>query len=206
MAYSDFTFDKIETELQLSISETNLYGDIAPISISPLLQEILQENVPLSLSINTEKARSEMIISPILIELRKMLEHRISLFSGTEFNIEPQRGLNGVCDFIISGSSTQILLTAPVIQIVEAKNENIKNGIPQYIAEMYAAQLFNQNKQQNLPDIYGVVTTGSSWKFMQLREQQVTIDCIEYFIDNAGKILGVLQFMVNQVLVFSTSK
>ncbi|MBC6478515.1 MAG: hypothetical protein GDA56_12760 [Hormoscilla sp. GM7CHS1pb] len=43
-----------------------------------------------------------MIVSPILIELKKQLCDRISLFSGREFNLESEKGLNGFCDFIIS--------------------------------------------------------------------------------------------------------
>jgi hypothetical protein len=165
-----------------------------------MIGEILRENIPLGLAINTEKARSELLISPILVELRKTLGHKISLFSGIEFNIDPSRGLNGVCDFLISASPTQIMLTAPIIQIVEAKNENIKSGIPQCIAEMRAAQIFNEQKHTPFPTIYGVVTIGSSWKFMQLRENSITIDIMEYFIDNVEKILGILRFMVEQAI------
>lgn len=146
MAYSEFTFQKLETDLHLIADEADLYSTVQGIKVSPALLDILDENVPLALSINTEKARSELIIAPVLVELRKSLQHRISLFSGVEFNVDPQRGLNGVCDFIISASPKQILLTAPIISIVEAKNENIKSGIPQCIAEMYATQLFNLEK------------------------------------------------------------
>ncbi len=200
MAYSDFTFEKLESVLQLTIDEADLYSSVKSIEVSNLLEEVLKENIPLGLTINTEKARSELIISPILVELRKILKHKISLFSGTEFNIDPKKGLNGVCDFMISGSPIQILLNAPVIHIVEAKNENIKSGIPQCIAEMCAAQIFNKQKKILLPVVYGVVTIGSSWKFMQLEETKVTIDSMEYFIDNAEKILGILRYMVDQMV------
>jgi len=200
MAYSDFTFEKLQNELQLIIAENDLYSQVTSLEVSHVLTEVLKENVPLGLSINTEKAKSELLVSPILVELRKILAHKVSLFSGIEFNVAPEQGLNGVCDFIISASPTQILFTAPVIHIVEAKNENIKSGIPQCIAAMRAAQLFNQQKQLALPKVYGVVTIGSSWKFMQLEENQVIIDSMEYFIDNTGKILGILCYMVGQVI------
>ena len=200
MSYSDFSFEKLDSDLQLTIAEADLYSLVNPIEISHILAEVLKENVPLGLTINTEKARSELIIAPILVELRKILNHKVSLFSGIEFNVDPKKGLNGVCDFMIAASPTQLVLTAPVIQIVEAKNENIKGGIPQCIAEMFAAQIFNQQKKVSLPIIYGVVTIGSSWRFMQLEGNKVTIDSMEYFIDNAGKILGILRYMVNEVL------
>jgi len=198
MAYAEFTFQKLETDLHLTIEEADLYSTVQPVKISNSFEELLKENVPLALSINTEKARTEPIIAPVLVELRKILKHRISLFSGVEFNVDPRKGLNGVCDFIISASPRQLLITAPIISIVEAKNENIKSGIPQCVAEMYAAQLFNKEKSTDMPYIYGAVTTGSSWKFMQLEANKIVVDSMEYFIDNIGKIMGMLIRMVNQ--------
>jgi hypothetical protein len=59
----------------------------------------LRENVALALNIHTEKARSEMIIAPMLIEVRKILNRQISLFSGVEFNVDASLGLTGVCDY-----------------------------------------------------------------------------------------------------------
>ncbi|WP_338043173.1 hypothetical protein [Okeania hirsuta] len=85
-----------------------------------------------------------MIISPIIVELRKYFNRQISLFSGTEFNVDKSKGLTGRCDFIISYSPKQLEVTAPVVKIVEAKNDNIKSGLAQCIAEMVAAQLFNR--------------------------------------------------------------
>jgi len=195
MPYSDFTFRQLETVLQLRLEEAELYSAVEPVEISQLFSEVLAENVPLALSIHTEKARSELIIAPVLVELRKTLRHRVSVFSGIELNVDPQKGLNGVCDFIISASSRQLLLSAPLIHIVEAKNENIKSGIPQCVAEMYAAQLFNSAEACELPVVYGVVTTGSSWKFLQLTERTVTIDRGEYFIDNIRTIMAILLAM-----------
>jgi hypothetical protein len=198
MPYSEFTFQKLENDLQLVIEEADIFSAADPVEISGTFSELLKENVPLAMAVNTEKARSEFIIAPVLIELRKMLDHQISLFSGVELNVEPKKGLNGICDFIISASSRQLLLTAPIINVVEAKNENIKSGIPQCAAEMYAAQLFNTAKGMAAPYIYGVVTTGSSWKFMRLRGATVEIDVLEYFIDNINKIMGILLQMARQ--------
>lgn len=197
MSYGEFTFQKIETDLQIQLEEDDLYSLIEPVEINSFFAEIMRENVPLALSINTEKARSELIVAPVLVELRKRLNHQISLFSGIEFNVDNRRGLNGVCDFIISASSRQILISAPIINIVEAKNENIKSGIPQCIAMMYAAYLFNQSKEIVVPYVFGVVTTGSSWKFMRLEGQKVVVDSMEYFIDSVEKIMGILIHMTN---------
>ena len=124
------------------------------------------------------------------------MDRRISLFSGVDFTVDPEQGLNGVCDFIITRSPHQLLLTAPVLMLVEAKNENMKAGLAQCLAEMVAAQRFNANEGNNSSGVSGVVTTGSNWKFLQLQDTEVTVDQREYYIDHVGKILAVLCYLV----------
>jgi len=197
MSYSDFTLQTIVKEFQLVLNErTDLFAQVAEIGISDYLSLTLKENVPLALAINTEKARSELIIAVVLVELRKMLNYQISLFSGVEFNVDPQRGLNGVCDFIMTRSPEQFFISAPVMVVVEAKNENIKGGLGQCIATMLAARLFNTQEAQPISTVYGAVTSGSVWKFLQLVDSTAYIDLEEYHINNAGKILGILMHMV----------
>lgn len=59
---------------------------------SDYLQETIRRNFPLAVAINTEKARSEFLIAPILAEL-KQIHPGISLFSGTEFTVDAAQGL-----------------------------------------------------------------------------------------------------------------
>ena len=156
MAYSNFTIDSLKRKFKLTINEESDYFAAAEaVEISPRLAETLAESVPLALSISTEKARSEMIIAPLLIELRRLLKHQISLFSGIEFNVDKEQDLHGVCDFLISLSGEQLAVSAPVIALVEAKNENIKAGLAQCIAEMLAARLFNEQQGNTIDTIYG---------------------------------------------------
>src|SRR5436305_14848610 len=168
MAYNDFTLEALKRQFGLRTAEgTDLFGQVAPAAVSDLLREILRENVPLALDISTEKARSELIVAPVLMETRRQLGHRISLFSGVEFNVDVEQGLQGVCDFLLSLSPEQLAIEAPVVTIVEAKNENIKQGIVQCIAEMVAAQKFNGQQGNPVRTIYGALTTGSIWKFLR---------------------------------------
>jgi hypothetical protein len=193
MAYSDFKLQEIVKKFSLTINEkTDLFADAPEIECSEVLAAVLKTTVPLALAINTEKARSEMIIAPVLIEIKNKFSEKISLFSGVDFNVEPEQGLNGICDFLISKSSEQLFITTPVITIVEAKNENIKLGLGQCVAEMIAAQLFNQKEGNSIDSIYGIVTTGNMWKFLQLQEQLIYIDFSEYYIKDINKILGIL--------------
>ncbi len=147
MAYSDFTLSKFKKSFSIRIDEeTDLCADIEPLQASEKLKNSLEETTELALAINTEKARSEMIITPILLEVRRRANYPISLFSGTDFNVDVENGLNGYCDFIISRSKEQLTINVPVVVIIEAKNENIKGGLGQCAAAMLAAQLFNQQE------------------------------------------------------------
>jgi len=200
MSYRDFDLKKVKQDLGVKLVEKQaLFSEIKNIEISPFLLETLQENVPLARAINTEKARSELIIANILVEIRKILKHQISLFSGIEFNVDKEKGLNGFCDFIISLSQQQLILNHPVITIVEAKNENIINGLGQCIAEMVAADIFNHQENDNLiKKIYGVVTTGTVWKFLEMEQRTVFIDLDEYSIEHPEKIIGILLEMLRR--------
>lgn len=194
MAYSDFTLQKVKKDFGLQIDEQrNLFATVEPVAGSDLLNNTLQETVQLAIAINTEKARSEMIITPVLLEVRRQANGQVSLFSGTEFNVDDEKGLVGYCDYILSRSKEQLTINAPVILITEAKNENIKAGLGQCIAGMVAAQQFNQREGQPIDAIYGAVTTGEIWKFLLLVNMTVSIDLTDYYISpNLNKILGIL--------------
>ena len=113
----------------------------------------------------------------------------------SSFQTDP-KGLTGRCDFIISYSPKQLEVTTPVMALVEAKNDNIKSGIAQCIAEMVAAQLFNERKQNQIPCIYGVITTGSNWKFLRLVENRVALEAVEHFIGDLDTLFGILLDMI----------
>lgn len=199
MAYSDFTLDDIKTQFQLSIAEDKrLFGDVKPFDVPAPLLHVLESNVPLALAIDTEKARSEFIIAPILAEYKRIFTHRVSLFSGVDFSIDPQRGLNGTCDFILSRSPEQFYITAPIIMLVEAKNDRIKSGLPQCLAEMIAAQQFNTHKGTGIETVYGIVSTGSLWRFLSLTAQEGAIDRDEYYLRDTQQIFGILASMIGE--------
>lgn len=156
------------------------------------MQEALEYYLPLATAISSEKARSEFIIAPILAEIKKSSDRKISLFSGIEFNVDMELGLNGFCDFLLSLSPEQLLIEAPVVALVEAKNDNLRSGLAQCIAEMVGAHIFNKSKGNEIPKIYGVITTGTIWQFLELEGQTVFFDLEEYSLSNLPKILGIL--------------
>jgi hypothetical protein len=193
VSYSDFSLASAKKNLDLTISSRqDIFHEVPELTSSDYFQETLAYNVPFALASNTEKSRSEMIIAPILLELTRNFKEQISLFSGVDFTVDIARGLNGNCDFLISRSPELLILSAPVVVIVEAKKENINNGLGQCTAEMYAARLFNEREGNEVAEIYGAVTTGEVWKFLKLKNQTISIDLSEYFLNDINKILGIL--------------
>ncbi|MBD2126371.1 hypothetical protein NDI39_06445 [Microcoleus sp. ZQ-A2] len=194
MAYSDFTtLTKVREAFGLTIEESiDLFTDIPEVLPSSHLQTTLNENVFLATAINTEKSRSELIIAPVLLEVRRIFNFQIGFFSGSEFNVDLQAGLSGYCDYILTASKESYEIRTPVVTLVEAKNESIKSGLGQCIAEMVAAQLFNQRNGEAIASIYGAVTTGTDWKFLKLSDKTVWIDKRDYFINEVSQILGIL--------------
>jgi len=199
MAYSDFTLKKVKSELDIKLVEKNsVFSHIRAVEISTYLKDTLKRNIPLALAINTEKARSELIIINMLMEIKEKFSDKICLFSGIDFNVDKEKGLTGFCDFIISNSPEQFYLDSPVIAITEAKNENIISGLGQCIAEMYASRIYNEKEGYDLPSVYGAVTTGDEWKFIKLVNDTAYIDTDNYYINDVEKIIGILTEMVQQ--------
>lgn len=193
MAYSNFTLSKVKADFGIVTDETqDIFAETTPIQPSDLLALILKDQLPLAGAINTEKARSELVIMPILMEVRRILNNKISIFSGSSFEVDPTQGLDGRCDFILSRSLEQYYIASPVLTIVEAKNESIPSGLGQCIATMIAARLFNQREGNPTDILYGAVTTGTDWKFLKLEGQIASIDINDYYIKELGKILAIL--------------
>ena len=199
MAYSNFTIEMVREKFQLEKFETlGVFSEIEPLDPSEHLTTALAKKVPLASSINTEKARSELIVADILVELREKFEHRISFFSGIDFSIDAEDGLTGACDFLISLSPAQLHLEAPIVILVEAKKEDLTAGLGQCVAEMLAAQRFNTEKGNDIPRVYGTITSGTDWRFLKLEAQTLHIDIKVYQIAQCDKILGILASMVEQ--------
>ncbi len=209
MAYSDFKLLEVQQKFGVTIEEsTDLFHAVPEIELPKTLSSILSRYLPLALNLNTEKARSELLIAPFLTEFKLLHADAISLFSGLEFNVNEAQGLKGRCDYILSSNSQQLVLTAPVCVLVEAippegaswnqeaKNENIVGGLGQCLAEMIAAQQFNLEQNHPRERIYGIVTTGIQWRFLQLERQLATVDSVEYSIQNPEKIFGILEHIV----------
>jgi len=197
MSFRDFRLPDVLKSFDLVTREAaGLFEDRPPVSPGAHLLEMLRYSAPLATSIGTEKARSELLVAPLLLELKRAFRPDIGFFSGVELVVDPERGLAGICDFLLTAGPEQLFVKSPVIAVVEAKNENLREGLGQCAAEMVAAMIFNEREGNAIETVYGVVTTGTAWKFASLTGKALSIDLNEYGIAQPEKILGILVSMV----------
>jgi hypothetical protein len=196
MPYSQFsTLAKALKAFNLSVQEQRFLPSLPPIAPSATLQAFLSETLPAAAT-GSEKVRSEGIIYPTLIEARKILDHQVALFSGEDFTVDESQGLNGIVDFLLSRSPIISTIQAPVAVIVEAKKADLSAGLGQCVAEMVAAQMFNQQNEQPITITYGAVSNGTQWRFLKLEQQTVTIDLTDYPLPPVDQILSFLVWML----------
>ena len=199
MAYSDWTLETVKKTFQLeAVNIAGIFSDVEPVAPSAHLTTTLERNVPLAFAMGTEKAKSELVVSPVLVELWEHFNRSISFFSGIDFNVDAENGLTGVCDFLVSLSSSQFDLEAPAIILVEAKRDNLTAGLGQCVAEMVAAQHFNAEQGNDIPCVYGALTSGIDWVFLKLEANKLQLDMAAYTIERCDKILGILASMAAQ--------
>jgi hypothetical protein len=201
IAFSDFTYPEVATTFGL-VERTvpSLFANVSAAAVSPELVTTLRRNARLPLVINTEKAQAEWLIAPILVEFWDRYAGTLTLLSGTSFATDPAGGLIGYVDFLFGRGPQRPLITAPVLVVFEAKNENIDEALGQCIAAMVGAQRFNRRHNTGIETVYGCSTTGDNWKFLQLTDTLVTIDLTEYQLAEGDKILDILIHMVGPVL------
>lgn len=146
--------------------------------------------------VKSEKAKSETIVFPILVELRNPNNKFFTIHSGDTLNADENQGLEGECDFILAKDSGTFNINLPIFQLLEAKKNDTEIGVPQCAAQMIGVKVFNQNKGIKLDKIYGCVTTGKEWLFMRL-EDKIYIDKKTYYLDNIEELLGVFQQIID---------
>jgi hypothetical protein len=201
MAYKDFDLDMVENKLGVA----NQIVAFVPTNLpafqpTDLLLTILSENSTEAL--NTEKAKSELILTPLLKELKRQNPQKFSYFSGYEFNVDKKLALKGYCDFLLTTTPNSLTIKSPVFCLVEAKRDAIEDGFGQCAAEMYAAQLFNERNQKPQKRIFGCVTNAFIWAFLVLEGKNLYIDTnyIPLTLTKPHDVLAVLQWILDSSL------
>ncbi len=193
MAYSDISLEELESKFGIRNQTANLFDEILPITPSENLANAL--NLAKELPVRSEKAKSELIVLPILLELRNINAKYFTIYSGENLNVEDQ--LKGECDFILAKDVGSFTINYPIIQIVEAKRSDIEEGIKQCAAQLLGARIFNERKGVIIEKLYGCSTTGDDWQFLKLENDIIYVDNRKYYLGEVDELLGVFQLIID---------
>lgn len=112
------------------------------------------------ISFNSEAAKREFYIAPVLLELLDYVEFSIDL----EYSIEVDDRLHGTVDYLLRSNQNLI--------VVEAKNADLERGFNQLAVELIAV---SETLDRVSTYIYGAVTMGNVWQFGVLDREQRSI-------------------------------
>ncbi len=200
MGYSKFKkLKEVTKKFGLAAKRQNLFQSIVSKQPSSWLLDTLEfaKLVPL----RNEKVKSERIVSPILIEVAKVFEENVTLFSGEDLSIDADKDLSGECDFFFTLIPQSIYLESPIISISAQKF--MSESIAQCAAQLYGAKLFNEMEGKNFPVLYGCATNGNDWQFIRFENNTFYIDNKIY--TDLQEILGVWHHII-QLYIHPESK
>lgn len=201
MADDDPSLDALARRFGLDIREqASLYAHVAPVAVSERLRETLPQDVLLATAMRTEKARSELLTAPLLMEVRRQAPPPVSLFSGVGLESRLDDDTPDAPDFLFSLSPLQLIVEAPIVAVVESHQDHTEDALAPCLTKMLAARAFNARRGVALATMHGVLTTGLAWRFLRLTDGAVTLDEREYPIAQVTHIAGILLAMVTPPL------
>lgn len=121
--------------------------DVSHLNLDRLTQTFYKK-LP-HISINSEAAKREFFISPLLLELLDYSDFDIDV----EYPLKINDKLKGNIDYFIHSKTDFI--------IIEAKNADMEKGFTQLAVELIAMEQYSETSNP----IYGTVTVGNIWQF-----------------------------------------
>lgn len=195
MAYPDFSAVDLQQLFGVRFRAETLFPDLTPIEPSAWLRETLRKGQ--ELGFNSEKSRSERLVTPVLLELSDLNHRAFSIYSGMNLDVDNALGLRGECDFIFSFSRIQDFIASPVFCIAEAKKQDLEQGTVQCAAQLIAARRLNELEGNSVRTLYGCSTTGTEWCFMRYEGNEFLLDERRYYLPQLPELLGALQAVVD---------
>nr|VFK08961.1 MAG: hypothetical protein BECKLPF1236A_GA0070988_1002214 [Candidatus Kentron sp. LPFa]VFK27461.1 MAG: hypothetical protein BECKLPF1236C_GA0070990_100478 [Candidatus Kentron sp. LPFa] len=130
---------------------------------------------------DSEIAKREFLIAPILIEIARITDARINV----EYPIEINDKLSGSLDYLIRAKQNLL--------VIEARKGDLDKGFSQLSAELIALDEYEEDNVQNI--LYGAITMGNVWGFGVLKrdEKHIIKDIDVYTIPgNTDRIFSIL--------------
>lgn len=132
------------------------------------LKNLYYKKLP-HISLNSEMAKREFFISPLLLELLDYIDVEIDV----EYLINVNERLKGTIDYVVRSDSSFI--------VIEAKNSELDKGFTQLAVELIAMDSYLENDSHEL--LYGAVTMGDMWRFGVLdRKNKIISKDIDAFL------------------------
>src|SRR4051812_26341990 len=73
MAFRDFSFPQVQQDFGLAVHDADLFASAPAFPVRQEIAAFVQYGVALAAANSTEKAKSEFVIAPVLVELRRSL-------------------------------------------------------------------------------------------------------------------------------------
>ncbi|QJD77787.1 hypothetical protein [Spirosoma rhododendri] len=201
LIYSQITFQELRHRFGITVENESFLPPVTPVALPDWLRAYLAINQLSPALAKSEKAVSEMLIAPVLSAVKENNLDKIALFSGEALTLPGE--LSGICDFIIAANPKAFLPEPPIMVLVEAKRQDLYSGIPQCVGEMLAARSTNERVNIDFDAVYGCVTTGNEWLFLQLNGNRAITDPTILYYPELEKVLGVFQWIISQFTVKS---
>ncbi len=186
MPYANFSLQTAVKQFDLKYQGTDLVFPTTLPSLPsaaekaiPFLSRQLERDADLARRTPTDQAKLAFVIAPVLATLRQI--HSVGIHSGITFDVSPMENLQGECDFLITLSDELEIIEAPILVVTQAKGSVMSQGVGPCVSQMVAAQRFNQLSGLPPLPIFGCITNGFSWRFLQLLNDTVVGDnAVEY--------------------------
>ena len=177
-------------EFGISITGGNFLPPVPNKEVPAWLVHFIKTGRASLATLRTEKALSEALIAPVLMAVQETHRDKITVYSGEPMATSE---LSGICDFLITKDPNAFDPQGGYLVLVEAKKQDLLSGIPQCVAEMYAAQTLNGNDDT----VYGCVSTGLEWIFLKLEGKTAITHPNVFSIADVDIILGVFGWIIN---------
>lgn len=150
------------------------------------LQSMYYDLLP-KVSINSESAKREFLIAPLLHELVRTADVKLNV----EYPLNIDEHLSGSVDYLLRASQELV--------IVEAKRGDLERGFTQLAAELIALDRMERNDSPAV--LYGAITIGEVWRFALLeRETKTIVKSVHTFRypEDVAEILAILQGIIGR--------
>ncbi|MGB5917258.1 MAG: hypothetical protein WBG63_20510 [Phormidesmis sp.] len=203
MSYNSFSLQSVVNQFELKYLGSDLVFPTVLPALPPnaepaldFLTQQLNRDADIARRNPGDQAKSAFIIAPVLATLRQI--HQVGIHAGVQIDVSTLENLTGECDFLVTLSDELEIVEAPVLVVVQAKKSVMSEGVGRCVAEMVAAQRFNQVSGLPPLPVFGCVTNGLSWRFLQLSGDVIKGDrAIEYRLRPMTVLMQRLYYSVN---------